>query len=213
MPVTELTNLNLRAEPAISCRTRHAESSCRCAGWPQRQQLACTPTEPACCSILLAELQIWTALSALSGPKMPASAERSNCVQGVLLQIFTQPLSDRPTVFLEIIQRIGCTSIVEQPDGSPVLTPKGEPQLTQAGQTSSSQCVAGCPACNSKAAQQPACIVKGCTSAVKQADGSPMETPKGEPQLTQAGAAHLCSQAESTMCDLASASSVSGDTC
>ncbi len=30
------------------------------------------------------------------------------CAQGVLLQIFTQPLSDRPTVFLEIIQRIGC---------------------------------------------------------------------------------------------------------
>lgn len=29
-------------------------------------------------------------------------------VQGVLLQIFTQPLSDRPTVFLEVIQRIGC---------------------------------------------------------------------------------------------------------
>lgn len=29
-------------------------------------------------------------------------------MQGVLLQIFTQPLSDRPTVFLEIIQRIGC---------------------------------------------------------------------------------------------------------
>ena len=28
--------------------------------------------------------------------------------QGVLLQIFTQPVSDRPTVFLEIIQRIGC---------------------------------------------------------------------------------------------------------
>ena len=28
--------------------------------------------------------------------------------QGVLLQIFTRPLSDRPTVFLEIIQRVGC---------------------------------------------------------------------------------------------------------
>lgn len=28
--------------------------------------------------------------------------------QGVLLQIFTKPLSDRPTVFIEIIQRIGC---------------------------------------------------------------------------------------------------------
>ncbi len=28
--------------------------------------------------------------------------------QGVLLQIFTTPLGDRPTVFLEVIQRIGC---------------------------------------------------------------------------------------------------------
>jgi 4-hydroxyphenylpyruvate dioxygenase len=30
--------------------------------------------------------------------------------QGVLLQIFTKPVGDRPTVFLEIIQRIGCLS-------------------------------------------------------------------------------------------------------
>ena len=29
-------------------------------------------------------------------------------LQGVLMQIFTRPLSDRPTVFVEIIQRIGC---------------------------------------------------------------------------------------------------------
>ena len=28
--------------------------------------------------------------------------------QGILLQIFTRPLGDRPTVFIEIIQRIGC---------------------------------------------------------------------------------------------------------
>ena len=28
--------------------------------------------------------------------------------QGVLLQIFTRPVGDRPTVFFEIIQRIGC---------------------------------------------------------------------------------------------------------
>ena len=33
----------------------------------------------------------------------------SGCLlQGVLMQIFTRPLSDRPTVFVEIIQRIGC---------------------------------------------------------------------------------------------------------
>ena len=28
--------------------------------------------------------------------------------QGVLLQIFTKPISDRPTLFFEIIQRVGC---------------------------------------------------------------------------------------------------------
>lgn len=28
--------------------------------------------------------------------------------QGVLVQIFTKPLGDRPTVFIEVIQRIGC---------------------------------------------------------------------------------------------------------
>ena len=32
--------------------------------------------------------------------------------EGVLLQIFTKPLGDRPTLFLEIIQRIGC--VIEQ---------------------------------------------------------------------------------------------------
>lgn len=30
--------------------------------------------------------------------------------QGILLQIFTKPVGDRPTVFLEIIQVRGCTS-------------------------------------------------------------------------------------------------------
>ncbi|KAL9184755.1 hypothetical protein ACHAXT_012725 [Thalassiosira profunda] len=34
--------------------------------------------------------------------------------EGVLLQIFTKPLGDRPTLFLEIIQRIGC--IIEEED-------------------------------------------------------------------------------------------------
>jgi len=28
--------------------------------------------------------------------------------QGILLQVFTKPLGDRPTIFIEIIQRIGC---------------------------------------------------------------------------------------------------------
>lgn len=31
--------------------------------------------------------------------------------QGVLLQIFTKPLGDRPTVFIEIIQRLGCAEV------------------------------------------------------------------------------------------------------
>jgi len=35
--------------------------------------------------------------------------------QGILLQIFTKPISDRATIFLEIIQRIGCE--VEHTDG------------------------------------------------------------------------------------------------
>ena len=48
-------------------------------------------------------------------------------VQGVLLQIFTQPLSDRPTVFVEIIQRIGCMHEVKQAASAvpPVLEQAG----------------------------------------------------------------------------------------
>lgn len=42
--------------------------------------------------------------------------------QGVLLQIFTKPLGDRTTVFVEIIQRIGCD-----------LTPEGEHKEQAAG--------------------------------------------------------------------------------
>lgn len=51
----------------------------------------------------------------------------SGCAQGVLLQIFTQPLSDRPTVFVEIIQRIGC---MYEPKEAPSAVP---PVLEQAG--------------------------------------------------------------------------------
>merc|ERR1719498_1980784 len=28
--------------------------------------------------------------------------------QGILLQVFTKPIGDRPTLFFEIIQRVGC---------------------------------------------------------------------------------------------------------
>jgi hypothetical protein len=46
-------------------------------------------------------------------PKQYAEAEELGILvdrddQGVLLQIFTRPISDRPTFFFEIIQRIGC---------------------------------------------------------------------------------------------------------
>jgi 4-hydroxyphenylpyruvate dioxygenase len=33
--------------------------------------------------------------------------------EGVLLQIFTKPIGDRPTFFCEIIQRVGCKFIQE----------------------------------------------------------------------------------------------------
>lgn len=38
--------------------------------------------------------------------------------QGILLQIFTRPLGDRPTIFIEIIQRIGC--MYDGPGGTKV---------------------------------------------------------------------------------------------
>jgi 4-hydroxyphenylpyruvate dioxygenase len=45
--------------------------------------------------------------------------------QGILLQIFSKPLSDRPTVFIEIIQRIGCEHEVTGPDGQPRMEQAG----------------------------------------------------------------------------------------
>jgi 4-hydroxyphenylpyruvate dioxygenase len=38
--------------------------------------------------------------------------------QGTLLQIFTKPIGDRPTLFFEIIQRVGCMREVEVPPAS-----------------------------------------------------------------------------------------------
>lgn len=49
-----------------------------------------------------------------------------NALQGVLLQIFTKPLSDRPTVFIEVIQRIGCMYEEPAANGS-------QPVMEQAG--------------------------------------------------------------------------------
>lgn len=42
--------------------------------------------------------------------------------QGVLLQIFTKPISDRPTLFFEIIQRVGCEmpKKVQSPEGKEI---------------------------------------------------------------------------------------------
>lgn len=45
----------------------------------------------------------------------------------MLLQIFTRPLGDRPTVFIEIIQRVGCMHAI--PDASA----EGGTRLEQAG--------------------------------------------------------------------------------
>jgi 4-hydroxyphenylpyruvate dioxygenase len=42
--------------------------------------------------------------------------------QGILLQLFTKPLGDRPTIFVEIIQRIGCD-----------ITPEGKKKEQTAG--------------------------------------------------------------------------------
>jgi len=49
--------------------------------------------------------------------------------QGILLQIFTKPLGDRPTVFIEIIERIGCMREVPPP---PEAVPEAPPVLEQA---------------------------------------------------------------------------------
>ncbi|KAG1663692.1 hypothetical protein FOA52_013260 [Chlamydomonas sp. UWO 241] len=43
--------------------------------------------------------------------------------QGVLLQIFTKPLGDRPTVFIEIIERVGCMKALAA--GDSCLTKRG----------------------------------------------------------------------------------------
>ncbi|GLI70471.1 hypothetical protein VaNZ11_015381 [Volvox africanus] len=50
--------------------------------------------------------------------------------QGVLLQIFTKPLGDRPTVFIEIIQRLGCMREVKEPETGAVV---GEEQAAGCG--------------------------------------------------------------------------------
>ena len=49
--------------------------------------------------------------------------------QGILLQIFTRPISDRPTFFFEIIQRIGCEEKVQKE----VAPGKVEEVVEQAG--------------------------------------------------------------------------------
>lgn len=59
--------------------------------------------------------------------------------EGVILQVFTKPVGDRPTVFFEIIQRIGCAFeatdgddegdrgvILPSPDGGIIIPGAGE---------------------------------------------------------------------------------------
>ncbi|GBF87494.1 carbamoyl-phosphate synthase large subunit, chloroplastic-like protein [Raphidocelis subcapitata] len=52
--------------------------------------------------------------------------------QGVLLQIFTKPLGDRPTIFIEIIERVGCTREVPAPSGAAAGGAPGEGALGNA---------------------------------------------------------------------------------
>lgn len=41
--------------------------------------------------------------------------------EGVLLQIFTKPIGDRPTFFFEIIQRIGCKYAPEGSESNDIM--------------------------------------------------------------------------------------------
>jgi len=43
--------------------------------------------------------------------------------EGILLQIFTKPIGDRPTFFIEIIQRIGCLMEADSKDSQPEERP------------------------------------------------------------------------------------------
>lgn len=53
--------------------------------------------------------------SALSAEMLKEAGEMGVLVdkddQGVLLQVFLAPLGDRPTLFFEIVQRIGCETL------------------------------------------------------------------------------------------------------
>ena len=55
--------------------------------------------------------------------KLGVLADRDD--QGLLLQIFTKPVSDRATIFLEIIQRIGCEHEEEDENGTCVIEQSG----------------------------------------------------------------------------------------
>ncbi|MEW5303742.1 MAG: hypothetical protein WDW36_006402 [Sanguina aurantia] len=52
--------------------------------------------------------------------------------QGTLLQIFSKPLGDRPTVFIEIIQRVGCR-MVDVPQSAAAVQAELPVQQEQAG--------------------------------------------------------------------------------
>ncbi|MCG8462780.1 MAG: hypothetical protein MI919_41370, partial [Holophagales bacterium] len=63
-------------------------------------------------------------------PEQYAAAEELGILvdkddQGVLLQIFTKPVSDRATIFLEIIQRVGCEYVQKGKNGAATVMQKG----------------------------------------------------------------------------------------
>ncbi|KAI8475492.1 MAG: 4-hydroxyphenylpyruvate dioxygenase [Monoraphidium minutum] len=60
--------------------------------------------------------------------------------KGVLLQIFTKPLGDRPTVFIEIIERVGCTK--EVPAAGPPAAAEPEPAPAGGFTTAAAQAAA-----------------------------------------------------------------------
>mmetsp|Transcript_32180 Transcript_32180/g.81790 ORF Transcript_32180/g.81790 Transcript_32180/m.81790 type:complete len:476 (-) Transcript_32180:554-1981(-) len=72
--------------------------------------------------------------------------------QGLLLQIFTKPLGDRPTVFIEIIQRVGCMrEAAAAAAATGTSTDKPATVTTVSGEVPEEE-LKGAPACEMQAA-------------------------------------------------------------
>eukprot|EP00955_Chlamydomonas_euryale_P026788 282402-Chlamydomonas_euryale.AAC.1 len=91
----------------------------------------CAPQQPCCASLQrlpracnsLAAHPVTALLRAAQQPCRAQELETLGILadrddQGVLLQIFTKPLGDRPTVFIEIIERVGCVKLIDGADSS-----------------------------------------------------------------------------------------------